>query len=91
MTTNSGQNMNNEKKYTLIISYIGHQYIIVKKSLTKKLKSINKKCGTIYKTIKVQNYSSLKDETSLMSFIFLKVLVVRTKTILYNTIKQKDI
>ena len=31
----------------------------------KNLKSINKKCCTIFKTYKVQNYFSLKDETPL--------------------------
>ena len=34
-------------------------------SLAKNLRSINKKCCTIFKTFKVQNYFSLKDETPL--------------------------
>ena len=54
--------MNDEKKYTVIISFIGHPSIILKKSLTK---NINNKCCTISKTFKVQNYFSLKDETPL--------------------------
>ena len=64
MTTNSCQNMNDEKKYTVIIPFIGHPSITLKKSLTKDLKSINKKC-TLFKTFKVHNYFSLKDETPL--------------------------
>ena len=92
MTTNSCENMNDEKKYTVIIPFIGHPCMTFKKSLAKNLESINKKCCIIFKTFKVQNYFSLKDETSWphkqMSFIFLKVLVVRTKPIL---VKQKDI
>ena len=44
MTTNSCQNMNDEKKYTVIIPFIGHPSKTSKKSLTKKLKSINKNC-----------------------------------------------
>ena len=62
MTTNSCQNMNDEKKYTVIIPFIGHPSITLKKSLTKNLKSIYKKCCTIFK---VQNYFSVKDETPL--------------------------
>ena len=65
MTTNSCQNKNDEKKYTVIIPFIGHPSITFKKSLAKNLKSINKKCCTIFKTFKVQNYFSLKDETPL--------------------------
>ena len=34
MTTNSNQNMNDEKKYTVIIQFICHASIIFKKSLT---------------------------------------------------------
>ena len=34
-------------------------------SLTKNLKSITKKCCTIFKTLKVKNYFSLNDETPL--------------------------
>ena len=60
--------------------------------LAKNLKSINKKCCTIFKTSKVQNYFSLKDETPLALqanvVYLLKVLVIRTKPIL---VKQKDI
>ena len=56
--------MNDESKYTVIIAFIGHPSII-KKSLTKNIKSINKKCCTIFKTLKVQNYFSLRDETPL--------------------------
>ena len=41
MTTNSCQNMNDEKKYTVIIPFIGHPSITFKKSLAKNLKSIN--------------------------------------------------
>ena len=37
MTTNSSQNMNDEKKYTVIIPFIGHPSITLKKSLAKKL------------------------------------------------------
>ena len=44
MTTNSCQNMNDEKKYTVIMPFIGHPSITLKKSLTKNLKSINEKC-----------------------------------------------
>ena len=65
MTTNSCQNINDETKYTVIIPFIGHPSIKFKKSLAKNLKSINKKCCTIYKTCKVQNYFSLKNETPL--------------------------
>ena len=65
MTTNSCQNMNDEKKYTLIIPFIGHPSMTFKKSLAKNLRSTNKKCCTIFKTFKVQNYFSLKDETPL--------------------------
>ena len=38
MTTNSCQNMNDEKKYTVIMPFIGNPSIIFKKTLTKKLK-----------------------------------------------------
>ena len=65
MTTNSCQNMNAEEKYTVIIPFICHLSITFKKSLTKNLKSINKKCYAIFKTFKVQNTFSLKDETPL--------------------------
>ena len=57
--------MNDKKKYTVIIPFIGHPSITFKKSLAKNLKSINKKCCTIFKTFIVQNYFSLKDETPL--------------------------
>ena len=86
MTTNSCQNKNDEKKYTLIL-FIGHPSIIFKKLSTKNLKSINKKC-TLFKTINIQNYISLKMKLhwpcKQMSLIFLKVIVVRTKPILVN-------
>ena len=59
MTTNSCKNMTYEKKYTLNTPFIGHPSIIFKKSLTKNLKSINKKC------CKVENYFSLKNENPL--------------------------
>ena len=65
MTTNSCQNMNDKKKHTVIITFIHYPSIIIKKSLTKNLKSINNKCFTIFKTYKGQNYFSLKDETPL--------------------------
>ena len=65
MTTNSCQNMNDEKKYTVIIPFIGHPSIAFKKSLTKNLEGINKECSTIFNTFRVQNYFSLKDETQL--------------------------
>ena len=65
MTTNSSKNKIDEKKYTLIIQFIGHPSIIFKKSLTKNLININKNCCTISNTFKVQNYFSLKDETPL--------------------------
>ena len=42
VTTNSYQNMNDEKKYTVIIPFIGHPSMTFKKLLTKNLKSINK-------------------------------------------------
>ena len=57
--------MNDEKKYTVIMPFIGHPSITFKKSLTKNLKSINKFFFTIFKTFKVKNYFSLKDETPL--------------------------
>ena len=41
MSTNSCQNKNDEKKYTVIIPFIGHPSITFKKSLAKNLKSIN--------------------------------------------------
>ena len=44
--------MNDEKKYTVIMPFIGHPSITFKKSLTKNIKSINKKCCTIFKTFK---------------------------------------
>ena len=64
MTANSCQNMNDEKKYTVIMPFTGHPSIALKKSLTKNLKSFNKKC-TKLKTFQVQKYFSLKDETPL--------------------------
>ena len=64
MTTNSCQNMNDEKKYTVIIPFIGHTSIIFRNSLTRHLNSINKKC-TIFKAFKASNYFSLKAETPL--------------------------
>ena len=57
--------MNDENKYAVIIPFIGHPSIVFIKSLTNNLKSINKKCCTIFNTFKVQNYFSLKDETPL--------------------------
>ena len=65
MTTNSCQNKNDEMKYTVIIPFIGHPSITLKMSITNHLKSINKKCCAIFRTFKVQNYISLKDETPL--------------------------
>ena len=65
MATNSCQNMNDEKKYAVIIPFIGHPSIFFKKSLNKNLKSISKKCCTISKTFKIQKYFSLKNETPL--------------------------
>ena len=71
MTTNSCQNMNDIYIYTVIyihtviIPFIGYPSIVFKKSLTKNLKSIKKKCCTISKTFEVQNYFSLKCETPL--------------------------
>ena len=56
--------MNDEKKNTVIMPFIGHPSIAFKK-LAKNLKSINKKWYTIFKTFKVQNNFSLKDETQL--------------------------
>ena len=70
MTINSSQNINDEKKYTVIIPFIGHPSITLKKSLSKNLIM---KLHWPYKQ---------------MSFIFLKVLVIRTKPIL---VKLKDI
>ena len=63
MTTNSGQDMNDEKKYTVIMPFIGHPSIAFKKSLSRIFRSLNKKCCTIFKTFKAQNYFFLKDET----------------------------
>ena len=40
MTTNSCQNMNDEKKYAVIIQFIGHPSITFKKSLTKNFKKM---------------------------------------------------
>ena len=60
MTTNSCQNMNDEKKYIVIMNLL-----VIKKSLTKKLKGINKKCCTVFNASNVQNYFSLKIETPL--------------------------
>ena len=57
--------MDDENKYSVIILFISHPSIIFKKSVTKNLKSINKKYCIIFKTFKVQNYYSLKDETPL--------------------------
>ena len=54
MTTNSSQNMNNEKKYTVIILFIGHSSMTFKKSLPKNIKILNKKCCTIFKAFKVK-------------------------------------
>ena len=65
MTPNSCQNMNDEKKYTVNIPFVGHPSIAFKKSLAKNLMSINKGCCTIFKTFNVQNYFSLKDEIPL--------------------------
>ena len=91
MTTDIFQKMNDEKKYIVIMPFIGHPSMVFKKSLTKNVKNNYKKC-TIFKTFNVQNSSSLKDETPLVlwanAFIFLKVLVIRTKPIL---VKQKYI
>ena len=64
MTTDSSQNMNDDKKYT-VIPFIGHPSITFKKSLSKNEKSLNEKCCTIFKTFNVQNYFFLKDETPL--------------------------
>ena len=50
------------KRNIIIIQFNGHPSITLKKSFAKNLKSINKKCCTIFK---VQNYFSLKDETPL--------------------------
>ena len=56
------------------------------------LKSINKKCCTIYKALKVQNYFSLKDETPLAlqaNVVYrFEGFVVITKPIL---VKQSDV
>ena len=52
--------MNDEKKYTVIIPFIGHPSITLKKLLGRHLGNINKKCCTIFKTFIVQNYFSLK-------------------------------
>ena len=59
MTANSCQNMNDEKKYTVIMQFIGHPSIIFKTSLTKNSNGINNKCCTISKTFQVQNLFSL--------------------------------
>ena len=56
--------MNDKKKYTVIMPFIGNPSKTFKQSLTKNLKSINKECCTIFKTFKVQNYFSLKDVTT---------------------------
>ena len=57
--------MNHEKKYTVIILFIGHPSITFQKLLSKNLRSLNEKRCAILKTFKVQNYFSLKDETPL--------------------------
>ena len=49
-TTNGDQNMNDAKKYTVIMQFIGHPSLIFKKTLAKNFKSITKKCCTISKT-----------------------------------------
>ena len=86
LTTNSSQNMNDKKKYTVVVPYVGHPSITFKKSLYKKARSLTKKCCTIYKTFNVQCYFSLKVETPLAQQAnvgyLLKVLVIRTKPIL---------
>ena len=56
--------MNDEKKYSVIMPFIGHPSMIFKKSLTENVKSINKKYA-IFKTFIIQNFFSLKYETSL--------------------------
>ena len=43
ITLNSCHNMNDEKKYAVIMPFIGHPSMIFKKSLTNNFKSINKK------------------------------------------------
>ena len=65
LTTNNCQNMNDEKKYTVSIPFIGHPSIAFKKVSSINLKSIKKKCCTIFNIFKVQHYFSLKDETPL--------------------------
>ena len=65
MTTNSCQNMNDEKKYTFIIPFIGHPSMTFQKLLGTFFISINKICCSIFKTFKVQDYFSMKDETPL--------------------------
>ena len=55
--------MNDKKKYTVIMPFIGHPSIAFKKSLSRIFRSLNKKCCTIFKTFKAQNYFSMKDET----------------------------
>ena len=57
--------MNDEKKSTVIMPFIGHLSIIFKKSLTNNFKSNNEKCCTISKTFRVRNNFFLKDETPL--------------------------
>ena len=42
MTSNSCQNMNDEKKYTLILPFNGHPSIAFKQSLAKNLKALIK-------------------------------------------------
>ena len=51
--------MNDEKKYTVIIPFIGHPSTIFKISLTNNLKSINKNFCPMPKTSKAQNYFRL--------------------------------
>ena len=57
--------MNDEKKYTVIIPFIGHPSMTFQKSLGTFFISINKICCSIFKTFKVQDYFSMKDETPL--------------------------
>ena len=42
MTANSSRNMNDEKKYSVIIPLIGHPFLIFKKSSSKNLKALIK-------------------------------------------------
>ena len=92
MTTNSCQNMNDETKYTVIIPFTGYTSMTFKNSPTRNLKSINKDVVQYLRHLKFKTTFLQKMKLlwpyKQMLFIFLMVLVIRTKPIL---VKQRDI